>query len=474
MNLRLFAKQVGWNNSLILLLVISVLAVFSALIPPFQSPDEPDHIKRAYLLSRGAIILGAPEGQSSGGIIDSGLAAYMDAYGVLPFKPDRKLSADEIESAGNIRWTGIKRFMPLPTTAVYFPVIYMPHVTGLALGESLGLTIETSYLIARFTVLVSILLIFWAAFHLYPVNPLILALLILPMSLFQFLSASLDGMATALAIFSIAAFLRITIEKEKTKSWLFYAFTTSVILVTTSRGYVLPLWGLVFSACFYSKNKKFFYVSILALLFILAWWLIAIETTVDARGRFGTVVPRDMMLSSLSFYIKNPTAFLKVFGTTLSDKGLGTFYRDSFLGRLGWLDTSFSERSYKFLEVSTFLISLLSVSIKKLKTEWVPRLILFFSALASFFLLFFSILILWNPHPATLIRLVQGRYFLIPMLMVAYALAGGQKPYEGIFRKIALLLVIILWAFTIFAMPRLLIERYYLVPEQPKNISSLR
>jgi uncharacterized membrane protein len=450
-----------------ILLILVVGSFFSALIPPFQSPDEPAHVMRAYLLSKGSIILDAPAGNNSGGMIDSGLVSYFDVYEILKFKPDRKLSADEIDSAKFIKWTGIKEYRSVPA-ASYFPIIYMPQAVGVTIGEILGLTIDTSYLIARSMALLSISLILFAAFKIYPVNPLTIALLILPMSVFQFSSASLDGVSTALAIFSVATFLRLAVEKNNASPWLFYVHTLSIVLVATCRPHLLPLLMLVWVAAFYLPKKKYLYIAAFALLFVLAWIVIASKTTVDLGAGYRVGASTS---SVALFYITNPLAFFHVLIATLSNNDFVRFYGASFLGILGWLDTRFSEDAYKFLFLCTILIGLLSVSVKNLKTEWFPRLVLLVSALTSILLIFFALLITWNHHPARVIEGVQGRYFLVPAIMVAYAISGGLNLSDGVFRKIALLLVILLGAFTIFSMPRLLIERYYLGIEKPEQIS---
>jgi uncharacterized membrane protein len=468
LNKQTFVNKSNQVSPWVILLILVVGSFFSALIPPLQSPDEIDHIKRAYLLSEGRIILGAPpEGsKTSGGMIDSGLSTYFDAYAVLIFKPDRKLSADEINMAKSIKWTGIKKFSGAPGTGFYFPIIYMPQAIGLKIGEILGLTIDTSYLLARFMALASIAVILFAAFNVCTVNPLTIALLIIPMSVFQFSSASLDGVSTALAVFSIATFLRISDKKTNASPWLFYALTLSVALVATSRAHLLPLLALVLVASFYLQKKKFFYVFAFALFFVLAWTVIASKTTVG----FSDIVGASTASVAL-FYIKNPLAFFNVLITTLSSD-LIVFYRESFLGILGWLDTRFSPETYNSLFKCIFWIGLLSVSVKNLKTDWIPRLVLLFSAFASILLIFFALLITWNHHPASLIQGVQGRYLLVPMIMIAYAISGGLNLYEGIFRKTALLLVILLGAFTIYSTPRLLIKRYYMEDEQqPEQIS---
>jgi uncharacterized membrane protein len=447
-----------------ILLIFVTGTFFSALIPSFQSPDESAHIMRAYLLSKGTIILDAPTGNASGGMIDSGLIAYIAAYDVLPFKPDRKLSNEEMDLARTFKWTGAKEFHPAPGTGYYFPIIYMPQAIGLALGEKSGLSIDTSYQLARFMAIASIAAILFAAFNLYNVNPLIIALLIIPMSLFQFASASLDGIATALAIFSVAAFLRLADEKMNDNPWLFYALTFSVGLLATSRVHLLPLFALVFAACFYIKNKRYFLVSAFTLLLVIAWTAIAIKTTVDTR-----VVVGASKAAVVVYYIRNPLAFIDVLIATILNSQLVGFYCESFFGILGWLDARFSEGMYKFFYICTFLISLLSVSVKNLKVDWVPRTIILTSALASILLIFFALLVTWNPHPATLIQGVQGRYFLVPMIMIAYAVSGGLKLHDGMLRKIALLLVFMLGLGTIFSTTRLLIERYYLVLEKPSK-----
>ena len=81
---------------------VSVIFIFGLLIsiavPPFQSPDEFEHIIRAALLGNGDIVLRAPAGNSSGGMIDSGLAQYMASYAKIPFNPDIKLSGQDLLS----------------------------------------------------------------------------------------------------------------------------------------------------------------------------------------------------------------------------------------------------------------------------------------------------------------------------------------------------------------------------------------
>ncbi len=223
----------------------------------------------------------------------------MKAYDVLPFKADRKLSLDEIYSVKSIKWSGIKEFSSTAGTIYYFPIIYTPQALGLTIGKMAGLTIDASYQLAKVLTLASIAIILFTAFSIYPILPLTIALLLLPMSVFQISSASLDGISTALSIFSIAAFLRISSDKENSRHWMFYLLTLSIFLLATHRVNLLPLLALEFGACCYIKNNRFFIVFAMSLLAVLAWTAIAIMTMVDLQGGNGCIAAKHRFVSQV-------------------------------------------------------------------------------------------------------------------------------------------------------------------------------
>jgi uncharacterized membrane protein len=448
-----FKLSVFWT----ILIIFIVGIFFSAIIPPLQSPDELDHVKRAYLLSKGTILLDAQTGTSSGGMIDSGLLDYMNAYFVFPAHPELKLSNQKINSTKNIQWSGNNKYSAATGAGYYFPLIYMPQAVGLALGEKLNLTVHNSYLLARYMAIFSIAIILAVSFSLYSVNPLVIAMLIMPMTIFQFSSASLDGVSTALTILAISIFLKICKEKTNAVSWLFYILAGSVTLITTSRLHSLSLFILLFVSSFYTKSKKNYLISFILLLFFIIWTAIAIKYTIGYRTDLG-----ESKSSILLFYIQNPLLVFDFLKNTFSTEYYVNYYKDSFLGILGWLDARFSDETYKLLSIILFLITIFSISIKNLSAEWVPRLSLFLGALISIFLIFFIMLVAWTPRDAVLIEGVQGRYFLIPMIMLAYAIAGEKKMFHGLQSIIAFALVLLMGFFTIVNTTNLLLERYYI------------
>lgn len=455
MNLKKLIKSLVFNKafSAVLLLLIGCL-ILTSIIPPLKSPDEHDHIERAYLLGKGVIVLDRQEGRSSGGDIDSGLVKYLNSY--LPSQD--KLSAEDFSLSGDIRWSGHRIYDPSPGTGYYFPIIYLPQTLGLLVGEWLDLSIEHSYRIARTSVFIAAMLLIYTAFRLYPPNPLVLALLVIPMTLFQLSSASLDGIATALAIFSISAFMRIANDKDSTLRWVQYALTLAIVVLASSRIHTLPLIMLLAATFFYTKNKRSIFLFTAATFFIFAWTLFALRTTVDLRVPIG-----ESTSNIVAFYLVNPTQFFYVVWQTLSNNELQEFYYKSFFGILGWLDASFQSWHYNFFLALVLIVALLTTSFYRIREEWSQRLLLLAVFFISVLFIFFALLVTWSPHPAQLISGVQGRYFLIPSIVFAYGVGSNIGLSGGLRRNVATFIVFLLFIFSLLVTVNLIVKRYYLV-----------
>lgn len=440
----------------ILVLLLIGCSFLSIIIPPFQSPDEHDHIKRAYLLSKGVLVLEQPEGKASGGYIDSGLLAFMDSYGVNRGKLP-KLSAEDIASADAIQWSHQRIYSPAPGTGYYFPAIYLPQGLGLWLGEAFNLSIDHSYRLARTGALIAVALLLYAAFVLHPPSPLLLALIAIPMTLFQISSASLDGISTALTIFSISVFLRIARDQRSSASWLQYSLALAIIILATSRIHALPILALLAATFFYTKSRKSLILFAIACLLISGWTLFALKTTVDLRVPLG-----DSKHNIALFYLQHPPRFFQVVWHTLSDHSLQTDYFRSFFGILGWRDIQFQDWHYVFFAATTAFITLLTTSFARIANEWPQRLLLLSISVISVFFIFFPLLVTWTPHPAYVISGVQGRYFLLPAVIMAYGITGNTGVSGSLRQKLATFATFCLFIFSVNITATTLINRYYL------------
>ncbi|MEG0003422.1 MAG: hypothetical protein RR857_16790, partial [Comamonas sp.] len=74
--------------------------------------------------------------------------------------------------------------------------------------------------------------------------------------------------------------------------------------------------------------------------------------------------------------------------------------------------------------------------------------------------IFTALLISWTPHPATIVHGIQGRYFIVPFLLLAYALHGLFDVRSRAFALAGQLLLCAFFAFSAFSLLSTLQSRY--------------
>ncbi len=445
--------------------ILIIGALFSALIPPFQSPDEQDHIKRAYLLSQGRIAMVSPPGESTGGFIDTGLISYIDQFQHLWKNSNERLTLDDRNRAAAITWTGIEKFGSSPGVNYYFPAIYTPQAAGLGIGKWLGMSVAHSYFLARFFAFAFSVFVLFSAFTIYRPGPILIGLLFTPLMVFQFCSASQDGVSSALVVLAGALFMRLMTARESPNT-LFYVLACTILILVTSRVNLFPLIGLLFIVSFVSKTRIHYTVSALITVFSLAWILYALNTTVDNRVSLGGSVSEIVL-----YYALNPFDLVGVLIETFTTSRITTFYHETFFGLLGWLDTYIGDESIQLLTGCFVLLLLLSVSAKQIKEQILPRASLIVISISSLFLVFFLLLVTWNPHPAAFVDGVQGRYFWAPVILFIYGISANWDDLGRLRKAITFLTLLIITVVTFITTPNVLIDRYYLnnQPTEPRN-----
>lgn len=456
-----------WPEAFLLFLLFTLAVVFSAFTPPFQSPDEFDHVKRAYLLSKGQFLLKQPAGSRAGGRIDKGLLAYFDIYQKLPFHPGKKLSRDEMRSATEFTWAGKRAFSPAPGTGYYFPAAYAPQALALTIGRVLDWKVDTTYRSARVLSLVFSISLLVLALRVFPGNPFALSILIIPMTVFQFSSASLDAFTIALAVLCVSLYLRLVSPGEEATPTLSLGLTVCILLLVTCRNHLLPLVILPLTVYFIKKDKRFIWHFGAILLLSLFWLLLAIKGSYVSRKGID-LSNYDMIV----FYLQHPGSIFQVIANTLGDPEYRRFYVQSFIGILGWLDTRFSDEFYQGVAILLTMIFVLSISFKSLAENWFPRATLLSVAIASGLIAFCAAMITLNPIMPPHIAGVQGRYFTIPVIILGYSISGSGGFHNSFARKAAFALTAVLALVVMYCMPQLLIDRYFIVDSVPGASSS--
>lgn len=462
----------------------------SALIPPFQSPDEDVHVKRAYLLGHGQIWLSTPAKSPTGGLIDKGLLQLMAQFDGLPFHAEKKVSANELYEASQFRWQGASDFHPTSAISHYFPLLYAPQALGLRVGEILDLSVLHSYQLAKLFALIAACTLIYFALSIYPFSPAVLGLLVLPMSLFQMGSASLDGIAHAMSLFVIALYLKISHQSagSSTQSshlvaWEGVLLALCIALLTSSRMQLLPLLLLLWSCSRQTGQKKYLYYGAAVGIFTLTWILLSITTVVDTK-----VTTSLTPIQAIAFYLTHPMTGVQVLFSTLTNLAILKSYATSFIGVLGWLDASLPKMQYGILGALLVLLVTLSISWRPQGMTKHYQSVLVLCAIGSMGIVFAALLIQWTPHPATVILGVQGRYFFVPAILVCVAFTRPfNHPFASPFSsssihtsliktwlpKISLIILLLLGGASLYCTSTLLLGRYYLMPEQA-DVSKLR
>ena len=441
----------------------AITLCFAAIIPAFQAPDEFEHVKREYMLSRGQILLHSSQESPSGGRVDSGLMKYMDFFTPVKGNAARKVSTDELTSSAQVRWSGSYSFEVSAVTGSYFPALYAPAALGLLIGRSADLSVSQSYRLSRFLSLLACSLILAVAVRMWRLPAVVFALLALPMNIFLVSSSVLDGTALATFVLSMSAFFRVLNDRENTSRRVFLTLVISITLVAACRANTLPMLILPFVAAWYTRNRRHAAFAAIAVVFVMAWTLYTIGHTVYPVGaRHADHAGR------LTSFITHPGNFVELLWNTLTDLSIVSFYGYSFIGILGWFDAALPLSTYPVIAAALIGVLLTSISIKNVRTDGLARAAILLAVLGTVLLTFLALLVQWTPDGATRIDGVQGRYFMIPAVALAYAISSGPWA-PGRIRTVAshaLVSAMLLGSAAVTAST--VIARYHTVDNQPQ------
>lgn len=424
------------RNLLLLALYALVLLVLAWRVPPMASPDEPHHLARAWTLAQGQWRLHTPPGRMSGGEVDPALLAFTHTHftrvtGVPA--PHTVADPDAV-----FVWTGQRVFDEMPGAGYYWPGLYAPAALGLALGAGLGLDIATSYGLARGLSLAGVLLLVALALRLQPQASIAWLPLLLPMSLFQAASPTLDGLALALTWLTLA-FYRSLLDAPVLALRRLALLCLLVAVLATVRLQMLPLlllpahliwhqrWRLL-RAPHGARPAPGLAVALMSLtvLAVLDWYGLALAQTVDTR-----VARPDSNLSVLSAYLAAPQLLAQQLLNTVADPAFGVFVFRSLVGVLGWLSWPLPAPAYPLIALTAALWLALALWRAWPLNGRAVNAVLVLAALASVLLVFVSMAINWTPLGSPTIQGIQGRYFLGSLLVLLMAWSPSPPALAG-------------------------------------------
>lgn len=407
------------NFKFIFLLYITCVIFISFIIPPFQSPDEFNHFKKAYLLSEGQIILDK-EGSSTGGKIDKNLLHYMSLYSQIPFHGSEKFNKEMFKNGYKIKWGNEKIYSDLSNTAPYFPIIYLPQAIAIKAAQFLDLKIDLTYRLGKMISLITALALFFFAMKKFNITPPIMMLFLFPMFIFLTSSSHPDVLFCCLLIYAIGISQllykphSVTKDFHQNHSINYFLLTLLCFFIATIKAnfiliFLLPLL-LIFK---YKRLLDFSSFILMGVLTICWYWLI--------EKYHGPTRPDGIeTINKLSIFFNYIPEYILTIFSSYTDPKFYKIYYQSFIGNIGWMDAKIGSAWYYLY----FLLILFFI-----KKYWVPITTRTASALdyalitcgvGSILLLDLLTFIKWIPIGETEI-IHQGRY-LYPILILFFSI----------------------------------------------------
>ena len=247
-----FAQDnVGWlaPHRLFLLLAPLIYAFYALITPPFETPDEHQHLFRAWQISSFQF-LGESRNGVSGGELPPGLvaAAKTELGTAEPHLARRDLPkatwAERFDRATAIGGGQPVQFANFTGSASYSPVAYVPQVLAIWAGRALDLSVENLVRLGRLLNAALACLLLYGAMRTLPVGRLLLLVVaLLPMTASCAGSLGQDGLIIGGSAWLVALCVRCVVDRQWSSrdGWAALALTS---VITLAKMVYLPLIGL--------------------------------------------------------------------------------------------------------------------------------------------------------------------------------------------------------------------------------------
>ncbi len=389
------------------LLASLAILLFATTMPPMQNPDEAAHAMRADQISRLVPLGQIMDDGEFGGTISSGLREQQQKVDGLRFHPE--LKATRAMSAP-LAW-GVPVQAGFPNTAVNPPLFYAPAAAMAAICRSAGITLPSALVLMRLangaaTIIISataIAIAGDAALWLY-------AILLLPMSLAVSSAITQDGPMLACGALAVSLYLRLRASRAGAKGLSFFALCVLLTLVAMAR---VPYAAFAILLVATPVRLSWRIVGLLCMSICVLAWSARSAAYFPLPPRLNGIVSPGGQVLGLTLH---PWRVPMIIIRTLQ---AGDYMiTSSFIGQLGWLDVSLP-KVYHVLAWAGLLLAAVVVWRRGMSGgmahRWGLEVLAVAGAIGGVGLIQYMT---WTVVGAPVVDGIQGRYFLIPALML--------------------------------------------------------
>jgi uncharacterized membrane protein len=400
-------------------LLLTFGLVFAVGMPPCQVADESTHFLRAYHVSEGHLF---PEmvGEWGGGVLPVSVHRLAKAFGYLPFHPERQAMH---ETYTRLLATSLEPDNRQPikyVTGYYSFVPYLPPACGIALARWAGAGPLGIFYAGRLANLaLAVLLVYWAI-RITPIFKLVLGTVaLLPISVHQFASHSVDAPTIAAALLFSAVLFRLAVPRQGSASTGLIAALLSVSAGLTLCKFPYAVLSLSYLGVPIKRLgglRRYLCVGLCLFLLMGSLSGALIQLRKYTPGYITHASVGASMEKQTHFMRAHPIRYVEIMTATVAERG--TIWIDQ-LAILGWLDTPVNP-----LAMQLFFLFVALVALGDRTGGITPPTGFKVAGLAAVVLSAGVILtccyVSGNPLKAKLIEGLQGRYFVpfLPLLLL--------------------------------------------------------
>ena len=458
------------NNRATLLFTFGILILSLPqliLTPPFQVPDAFAHFIKAEALAEGHLFP-TMIAHAAGSTMPASIAALVDLFARLPFHPAIHYSGHLLRTAASLTWNARPLFTTYTPASFDPPFLYIPTVIGLLIGSLIHLTLLRTYYLAELIMLLSATLLLSIAFSLTPRHgrPLVAVVAFLPMATSLYSSVSRDALILPLILLAVATRIRwadVIIDRHFRKSAYWFPVIALLPVAMTKPPYwlLIPLLYLPFERLLPKPRQLLRPILLPAAtsLAIVGLWYAAVANQLSVTFVSGAGIS---VAGQIRWLMTHPLGDISVIYHTF--RANGTFYYESTVGILGWLDTPLPHWIYPVFALCILLaMGPLLASLTRRSETWSPFIVAVLTGVLLFLGVEVALYATWTPVGAPIVLGVQGRY-LLPILPLVGLLGRNPEGHGGIpvlINRLAVFAVSCEVVLSLVVIPATLISRFW-------------
>lgn len=417
-------------------LIFGILFVF--IVPPFQSPDEDSHFKKAYQVSKGKLY---PEVKKNviGNYFPTEMLNYIKTKTKYIGNRDKKYKYSEMVLDQYTKLNYEERKFTSYSTVSVTPIAYLVPATGIIFSKICAKifdleSINTAYMLyfARFFSIIFMSFIMYLSIKITPVFKRTFAVFgLIPMVIFLGSVISYDSLLISLTTLALSIILKITYDDKLKKVPNNYIITLILIGVVLLN--VKGLYFLLYILLFLIPVKKVGNIkkmTRIALIIILS--ILAITLVIKIPFLLLPKIKTDVNYASkqLNFVIHNPIKYSGILIDNIINQRF--FQLSSIVGVFGLIDTYNPFVIICFTYMWLIMVSISDGVCDKIKINGKFKILLIIYILFIIISVYSAMYINWTPaingHKIgeADISGVQGRYFL-PILLPILLLFSNKK-----------------------------------------------